>query len=79
MGWASGSRLMCDIIDSLHNEGIDKEIRKNVYANLIEAFSEFDCDTLDECTGIDKAFDEAYYAYYEIDPEEEQEDEDYEE
>ncbi len=73
MGWASGSMLMSDIIDALHTEAIDKEIRKNVYATLIEAFSNFDCDTLDECVGVDKAFDEVFKEHYgEIEDEEDE-------
>ena len=30
------------------------------YLDLIQAFSDYDCDTLDECVGICENFDTAY-------------------
>lgn len=59
MGWSSGSRLLGDVIESLQKHVPDDEAREAVYVELIDAFEDFDCDTLDECTGEDEAFDAA--------------------
>lgn len=60
MGWASGSRLFSEIIEATVDAGIDKVTRKELYEKYMEAFEDFDCDTLDECVGIDEAFDEIW-------------------
>lgn len=60
MGWASGSRIMSDIIAELKDRIWEDETRQEVYSVLIEAFKENDCDTLNECYGEDPAFDAAY-------------------
>lgn len=36
----------------------DKKKRKDVYRKVIPEFQDMDCDTLYECRGKDKAFDE---------------------
>jgi hypothetical protein len=59
MGWASGSRLFGEIIEILQEHITDKNIRRDLYVDLIEAFEESDWDTQDECSGADVAFDEA--------------------
>ena len=78
MGWSSGSTLFSDIINILNNNDIDDTTRKSIYDDMIPAFEDVDCDTLDECLGKDKQFDLAYREYY---PEEEDdldfEDDDY--
>lgn len=76
MGWSSGSGIMDEIISVVYESGIDLEKRKIIYARLIEVFAEQDCDTMDECLGIDKAFDLMYNEAYET---EEEEDEGYDE
>lgn len=60
MGWASGSRIMSNIITDLQDRIADDVVREEVYSVLIEAFKENDCDTLNECYGEDPAFDAAY-------------------
>jgi NAD-dependent DNA ligase len=66
MSWSSGSELMDSVIDALKSVK-DANIRKNVYAALIPAFEDMDCDTLYECRDRDDAF---ATAYDEIHPEE---------
>ncbi len=63
MGWASGSRLASDLIDALSEIVDDDTTRQAIYARMIEIFEDHDCDTLDECCGIDAAFDEAWEEY----------------
>ena len=58
MGWSSGSSLLCDIIETIKTHVDDKEIRAAIYAELVSAFEDRDCDTLDECMTIDSVFDE---------------------
>lgn len=60
MGWASGSRLMSDLIDSVKRNVDDFESRVGLYLEMIKNFADADCDTLDECLGEDEAFDEAF-------------------
>lgn len=63
MGWASGSSLMQAIIEAAQKEldcgGKDK---LRFYKKCILAFKYHDCDTLDECRGIDPLFDKALEA-----------------
>lgn len=69
MGWASGSGLMSDIVERLNDTDLDEESRIKVYEILISCFEEFDCDTLEECTGTDNAFDQVFYTLYPPDDE----------
>lgn len=60
MGWASGSQLMSDVINIIkHRVGDNRQLRVDIYADLIPAFESMDCDTLGECQELDDAFDEA--------------------
>lgn len=59
MGWSSGSLLFSNIIELLQKHVPDEEARQAVYVQLIDAFEDFDCDTLQECEGEDEAFDSA--------------------
>lgn len=60
MGWASGSRLMTNLIESVKNSVDDFDSRVELYLQMIKNFEDADCDTLDECLGEDEAFDEAW-------------------
>jgi hypothetical protein len=50
---------MSDVITALCVEVPDKDKRQRIYARLIRAFEDMDCDTLGECAGDDSAFDAA--------------------
>lgn len=56
MGWASGSSLFADVITAIKDHIPSKE-KEGVYTALIDAFEDEDCDTLDECVGIDPKLD----------------------
>ena len=64
MGWASGSRMMGEIIEAVTESVSDEQERVELYSALIDIFEEFDCDTLHECVGEDDEFDEAYREKY---------------
>lgn len=64
MGWASGSMLVAQMVSGIKDLVDDKDTRKDVYMVMIEAATDFDCDTLDECLGIDPAFDDALYEVF---------------
>ena len=64
MGWASGSRMMGEIIEAVTEAVSDEQERVELYSALIDIFEEFDCDTLYECVGEDDNFDEAYREKY---------------
>lgn len=60
MGWASGSGLMNHIIDGFRSAGVSANQRRRAYEVMIPIFENVgDCDTLEECRGLDPAFDAA--------------------
>ena len=65
MGWATGSRIMTRVIESLmdnfpYSMSCTSDARKRFYKDMIKEFEGEDCDTLDECRGKDHIFDEAF-------------------
>ena len=58
MGWGSGSSLFADIAEVIADTVADEDDRRTIYEAMIEAFMDRDCDTLDECLGIDHVLDE---------------------
>lgn len=60
MGWSSGSRVADDLIKALLETVDDDYVREEFYKKMIEIFEDHDCDTLDECVGVDAAFDSAF-------------------
>ena len=67
MGWSSGSGLFADIAEVIANSIANDDERRSVYDAMIEAFVERDCDTLDECLGIDHVLDAALSEILELD------------
>jgi hypothetical protein len=64
MGWASGSALMVDIINAFENNlggSVSKTRALKFYRDVILAFEDADCDTLDECLNLAEGFDLAMY------------------
>lgn len=53
---------MDDVIDHVSCNVQSSAIRQAVYEGIICAFWAHDADTLEECTGIDTAYDEALRA-----------------
>lgn len=51
---------MSAVIAAIKQTGLNKHERKKLYLDLIPAFEDFDCDTLDECRSDDIAFKEAF-------------------
>jgi hypothetical protein len=66
MGWATGSRLLSDIINDIKSVVDDDFVRQDIYEVLINNFENYDCDTIDECLDYDFAFDSAYHKLYQI-------------
>jgi hypothetical protein len=64
MGWASGSRLAIELIEAAKASFSNDDEREVFYEQLIFAFEEADCDTLDEATGVDDAFDSVWNDLY---------------
>jgi hypothetical protein len=64
MGWASGSRLASELIVAAKSIISNEDERKEFYEELIYSFEGADCDTLDECIGVDEVFDEVWYKLY---------------
>jgi hypothetical protein len=75
MGWGSGSRLAGELIEAAKDTISNPDDRQEFYELMINSFKDFDCDTLDECTGIDPAFDEVWENLYPSDDDYEDEDE----
>ena len=60
MGFASGSEVMDTVIAAIQEHVDDDNIRVKMYEQIAEAFwGVMDCDTLDECMGVDPAYDKA--------------------
>ena len=70
MGWSGGSRMMDDLMAVLMKRVKDKDVRYKIYKDLIPIFEDFDCDTLYECQGRDKMFDEVWQEMYPEDDDE---------
>lgn len=62
MGWARGAGFATAMIKTVQAFVPDGNARKAIYATLIDACEDEDCDTLDECTGVDPCFDMALIA-----------------
>lgn len=60
MGWARGSQIMTEIVETFMETISDDEYRAEAYSALIDIFEDYDCDTLHECLKIDDVFDEVY-------------------
>jgi hypothetical protein len=73
MSWSSGSSLFSDVAEIIAENVVDDNVRKLIYMGLIEAFQNYDCDTLDECTDIDPVLDKLLEALVEEDEEDEDE------
>ena len=58
MGWSSGSELLRGVVLST-KKVVPKKHRKELYKLFIDQFENRDCDTVDECRGIDSEFDQA--------------------
>lgn len=59
MGWCSGSGLLSQIMQKTFPY-IDPSDRKDVAEALISIFESKGCDTLKECMGEFKEYDQAY-------------------
>lgn len=64
MSWSSGSYIFGELIDALQETSLGDDERKVLYKTMIDTFTDFDCDTLDECKGKDLAFDEVFDSIY---------------
>jgi len=71
MGWSSGSSLFSDVAEIIAENVVDDNVRKLIYMGLIDAFQNYDCDTLDECMDIDPVLDTLLEALVEADEEDE--------
>ena len=64
MGWASGSGLFSELIEVIKDNVESPSLRKEIYRGMMESFETYDCDTLDECYGVDPAYDELWDELY---------------
>ena len=60
MGWSSGSEIAETLVRNIKMDVVDSNIRKRLYRVIINEFSDHDCDTLDECKGVDPIYDDLY-------------------
>jgi hypothetical protein len=66
MSWSRGSEFaerMIVIMEALH-DGFYANGLEEAFFEMIEAFEDFDCDTLHECLGMSEEFDAAYNERY---------------
>jgi hypothetical protein len=60
----TGSQVLGQILESLSEGEVSYDDRKVVYEVLLEVFEDFDAKNLQECVGIDSAFDEVWNEKY---------------
>ncbi len=72
MGWAGGSELLIELIDVVEEAVDNDDAKAKIYERMIDGFMNFDCDTIYECIGKSKVFDETYRTNWPEDFEEEQ-------
>ena len=79
MSWVNGSILLEQIVEEISDiPGLTRSQRSSVYEILIANFENYDCDEVDNLTGIDPAYDDALVSLGH-DVEISEEDEDFEE
>jgi len=71
MSWGRGSELFSDVAEIIAENVVDDNVRKLIYIGLIDAFQNYDCDTLDECMDIYPVLDTLLEALVESDEEDE--------
>ncbi len=59
MGWARGGELVKRVARVVVGVVETAECRREIYEELVQVVLDFDCDTLDECRGIDTELDAA--------------------
>jgi hypothetical protein len=64
MGWASGSYVAIELIESFKRHIKDKDLRKKLYKDMILALEGNDWDTQDQATGYDTVYDELLAILY---------------
>lgn len=79
MSWASGASILSEVIVVLKKDVKDKALRAKIYKKLIGVWEDNDCDTLDECLGQDRVFDETWKKVHPDDEEDEEEEDEEEE
>jgi hypothetical protein len=55
---------MIDVIQAIQPRVPDESARRVIYADIMDAFEQMDCDTLDEAQGIDPAYDAVFRERY---------------
>lgn len=58
--WPEGTDLLEEVIKTIKDEVRDVETRTKIHENLIALWVDNDCLNVEECLGIDAAFDKAY-------------------
>lgn len=59
MGWSSGTSIAISVIDAVHENVKEPQIREKIYIPIIEDMLYHDWDSYADCWGIDEAFDNA--------------------
>ena len=68
MGWSRGSEILRGIVQVIHEEDIEDDIRTSIYEQLIEIFTDNDMDDPEEVGGIDPMMDEVLIEQGYVDP-----------
>jgi hypothetical protein len=66
MSWSNGSTLFGNIAGIIRDVVTNESEKKILYHEMILEFGDYDCDTLDECLGIDPILDEILQELLEI-------------
>jgi hypothetical protein len=64
MGWASGSDIARDMIESIQKNVKNTKIKRALYKDLIDTLVSSDWDTQDDVLDFDPDFDNVLYEKY---------------
>ena len=57
MGWSEGSLIVSNVARDVIDQGLLPEQKRAILNSLVKYVLENDCDTIDECRGMDPVLD----------------------
>lgn len=57
MGWSEGSLMVSNVAEDVIHLGLTDGQKRTILSSLVKYVLENDCDTIDECRGMDPVLD----------------------
>ncbi len=58
MGWSEGSLIVSNVAKDIIDQGLLPSQKRAILSSLVKYVLENDCDTIDECRGMDPVLDD---------------------